>query len=103
MYLYDLATIFRSKNAGPFMTTIDILFKDRVIYDKVKSSSVINRETVATVYRIPVGRVLGIFYQDDAMGIKITFTKPITADDIFATDVYGAQQHAPLMKLKIDV
>ncbi len=47
--------------------------------------------------------VEGVFYQDDAMGIKVTILKPITADSAFATDVYGAQQHAPLMKLKISL
>lgn len=102
-YLYDLAAIFRSKNSSPFKTTVDLFFKDRMIYQKVKSSGVINKQTVADLYQIPVEHVEGVFYQDDAMGIKVTFLKPITADSVFATDVYGAQQHAPLMKLKVSL
>lgn len=98
-----MAAVFRSKNAGPFKTTMDMFFKDRTIYERVKSSGVINKQTIASLYQIPLNHVEGIFYQDDAMGIKITILKPITADSVFATDVYGAQQHAPLMKLKISV
>ena len=102
-FLYDLAAIFRSKNAGPFRTTIDVLFKSRSVYEKVKSSNIINREEVASLYKIPVESVEGVYYQDQAMGVKVTFLKPITADDPFATDVYGAQQHAPMLKLKINL
>lgn len=102
-YLYDLAAIFRSKNAGPFRTTIDIFFKNRSIYERVKSSNVINRENVASLYGIPIDYVEGIYCQDEAMGIKVTILKAITADDVFATDVYGAQQHAPMLKLRINL
>jgi hypothetical protein len=102
-YLYDLAAVFRSKNAGPFRTTIDMFFKNRSTYEKVKSSNVITKQTVAGLFKIPVDHVEGIYHQDQAMGIKVTVLKPITADNVFATDVYGAQQHAPLLKLKINL
>ncbi|MFX1589594.1 MAG: DUF4387 family protein [Promethearchaeota archaeon] len=36
--LVDLAKVIRSKNAGPFMTTIDIFFDERENYEKVKKN-----------------------------------------------------------------
>ena len=38
MRLYDLALVCRSKNAGPFQVTIDLMFDDEAAYRRVLSS-----------------------------------------------------------------
>ena len=35
MRLYDAAFVCRSKNAGPFQVTVDLMFKDLQMYEKV--------------------------------------------------------------------
>jgi hypothetical protein len=40
--LKDIAEIIRSKNAGPYVLTFDIMFKDDIEYQKVKKDQVIN-------------------------------------------------------------
>ena len=35
----ELAKLVRSKNAGPFVMTIDIMFADEETYNKVKKSA----------------------------------------------------------------
>ena len=46
MKLYDIAFVCRSKNAGPFQVTIDLMFKDLESYKKVMDSAVFNVEKI---------------------------------------------------------
>lgn len=45
--LAELATLIRSKNAGPFVLTFDILFKDEKKYRRVRDSGVLSKELFA--------------------------------------------------------
>lgn len=97
--LTDLASVIRSKNSGPYELTLDIIFKDRASYERVKTSGAINPELIARLYRVPVADISGIVAFEPAIAIKITFKRPLVSGDIGDTDVYGAQQHAPLLDL----
>lgn len=103
MRLDELATVLRSKNAGPFMTTFDIFFDSDDAYLRVKSSGIIDEELVAKLYNISVTEVVGVFFVDGARGIKITILKPsgIASGDTSCTDIYGAQQYIPLLNIQI--
>lgn len=101
MRLMDLACVIRSKNASPFITALDVFFESPDSYDRVKDSGVINKATIARLYKLPEESILGIWFIDACMGIKISFVKPRAADDIVGTDLYGAQQNAPLLDLEI--
>ena len=99
--LYDLAKVLRSKNAGPFELTLDVMFDDEERYQTVKRSGVIDRELVCRLYRIPPEEVLHIVFFDAARAVKITIVRPVDSGGIGDTDVYGAQQHAPLIDVMI--
>jgi len=99
--LYDLAKVLRSKNAGPFELTLDILFDDEEKYQIVKNSGVIDRDLVSRLYKIPPEDVYHVVFFDAALGIKITIKRPTDSGGIGDTDVYGAQQHAPLIDVSI--
>ena len=101
--IVDLATVIRSKNAGPFEITFDIIFKDRETYQKVKKSKAITRELIAGLYNIPVEKVLYFVEFDPANAIKATIVRPVDSGSIGEVDVYGAQQHAPLLGIKISL
>ena len=45
--LYDLAQVIRSKNSGPFQTTLDVIFDDEALYQQIKNSGQITPERVA--------------------------------------------------------
>ena len=98
--LKDLASVIRSKNSGPYELTFDIIFIDPEMYEKVKSANAINEEEFATLYNIPITDIINLVYFDPARAIKITIKRPIPSGALGETDVYGAQQHAPLMKFK---
>jgi hypothetical protein len=101
--LIDVAGVIRSKNAGPYELTLDIIFTDRSVYDTVVATDAISRELISRLYRISEADVLELVAFDPAAAIKITIRRPRTAGDIGETDVYGAQQHAPLLDLVLDL
>lgn len=100
--LYDIAKVVRSKNAGPFSITLDVLFDSPEIYSKIKERNLINRQTVAKLYQIPEESITELVYFDQACGIKVTYDRKISSGTVGDRDVYGAQQHAPLMLLPVD-
>ncbi len=100
MKLYELSKLIRSKNAGPFTLTIDIMFDDPAAYARVRDSGVLTAESVAAIYRISEDRV-SLFAHDAALALKITFPRPVTSGSRGDTDVYGGQFHAPLVELEI--
>jgi hypothetical protein len=99
--LTDIAGVIRSKNAGPYELTLDIIFKERDVYQQVVAANSINRELIAGLYHVADADILELVAFDPAAAIKITMRRPRTAGDIGETDVYGAQQHAPLLELVI--
>lgn len=103
MKLWQLTKVLRSKNAGPFKTTLDMLFDSAESYQRVRDSGVLTKEYVANLYNIRPEEVLGIFYVDLARGIKVTIAKPkdMASGDPACRDIYGAQQYIPLLDIEI--
>lgn len=101
--LTELADIIRSKNAGPYELTLDIMFNRFEDFERVCAAKVINQETVCRLYRITPDRIINIIEFQPAKAIKITIRRPICSGDLGETDVYGAQQHAPLLGLEFDL
>ena len=100
--LRTLARLIRSKNAGPFELTIDIIFADDNTYQSVKQSGVINRELFAQLYRVPRDQVL-LFTHDRAFAFKASIPRTIASGDPEDGDVFGGQLHGPLVDLEISV
>lgn len=97
----DVASIIRSKNAGPFQLTLDVFFDSETAYRRVVESDAIQQKTIAQAYGIDESRIIGIYELDRITAIKISFERPIPAGSIKDTDVYGAQQHTPLMDIDL--
>ena len=98
--LWQLAKLIRSKNAGPFELTFDVIFKDRESYEKVRNAKIINAEWFARTYRL-TPEVVSIINYDAANAIKITIPRPAISGDIDDTDVFGGQQHGPLVEVDV--
>lgn len=99
--LEQLAKVIRSKNAGPFELTFDIMFDDPAAYERVKQSGAINARAIAEIYRVRADDVLVCRPYDPAVAFKITIRRPVGSGDITDRDVYGCQQHVPLMKIEV--
>lgn len=98
--LVDIASVIRSKNSGPYELTFDIIFKDFEMYSKVKEAKAINEKGFASLYNISESDIINLVYFDPAKAIKITIVRPLPSGSLGETDVYGAQQHAPLVSFK---
>ena len=101
--LSALAKVIRSKNAGPFELTFDIMFDDPAAYALVKQSGVISAQRIAEAYRVRVDDVLVCRPYDAAVAFKITIRRPTGSGDIDDRDVYGCQQHVPLTRIEVPV
>lgn len=97
----ELARVIRSKNAGPYELTLDIIFKDKACYDLAANSKEINVANISNLYRITKDKVISIVEFPQALAIKATIVRPLPSGGLGETDVYGAQQHVPLLKLAI--
>ena len=100
--LCEVADIIRSKNAGPYRITLDVLFGDRGMYDMVRNSGAITRRTVAKAYGIDESGISSIFEVDMAQAFKITLYRPIAQGACGEGDMYGCQQHVPLLNLAVE-
>ena len=101
MMLSDLATVIRSKNAGPFELTFDVLFSDPFDYQRVVRSGQLSAQSFASLYGIAIDDVLSVIEFEPALAIKVTIKRMRSSGALGESDVYGAQQHAPLLQLDI--
>lgn len=101
--LKDIANVIRSKNAGPYELTLDVLLKDQETFEKMQKADIINKKVIAQLYRIPETDVLSIVYFPNALAIKATIVRPMPSGALGERDVYGAQQHGPLVNFTFDI
>ena len=101
--LKDIANVIRSKNAGPYELTLDVLLRDDEVFERVRKADIINKNTIAELYHIPVEDVLSIVYFPNARAIKATIVRPLPSGNMGERDVYGAQQHAPLVNFAFEL
>jgi hypothetical protein len=100
LQLYELASLIRSKNAGPFTLTFDVLFADEEAFERVKQSGALTAETFARLYGVSHNQVR-FFTCDNAKAFKISIPRPHPAGDPADADLHGGQQHAPLMAIEV--
>ena len=96
--LRDIALVVRSKNTSPFTYALDIMFREASDYERFKSLQLVDAALISRLYGIPRDQVLDVIYFDPAMAIKICLVREISSGAPGDRDVYGAQQHAPLLE-----
>jgi hypothetical protein len=96
----ELASLVRSKNAGPFELTFDIMFDSAESYARVKRSGAVTGAVVARLFNLSENEVK-LFFADVALAIKATIPRPIFQGDLGDADGHGGQQYAPLMSIEV--
>jgi hypothetical protein len=99
--LRELAKVIRSKNAKPYRLTLDILFERRDIFDFVRRSPTLTPKTVAKAYGLTEEAITSTFVFEPGLAIKFTLRRPWVQGSLGETDMYGAQQHVPLLDIRI--
>ena len=98
MRLQDAARVIRSKNAGPTEVTIDLMFDDRKLYERALAAASLKPAVIAQRYGVATALVIPY---PAANAIKIVLPRRVIAGSPGDTDVYGAQQHRPMLEVEI--
>lgn len=101
--LADVASVVRSKNAGPFVLTLDVFFQNKEVFQKVRDAGVITKARLAQVYRVGEDDILEVTFFEPAEALKISIKRWVSSAAPGDTDVFGAQQHVPLMSLSFEL
>ena len=98
--LWQFTKLIRSKNAGPFELTFDIMFKNRDSFNDVLKSEALSPNVIAQLYQVDVKQVR-FFVVDELLAIKISIPRRVFSGDVDDTDIYGGQFHSPLVRLPV--
>jgi hypothetical protein len=101
--LSELAKVIRSKNAGPWEITFDVMFPTREAYELVRDSGVLTRQLIADLYSTSLADVKTCMFFDPALAFKATILRTGSQGSVGERDTFGAQQHAPLLSVAIPV
>lgn len=100
MKLLEAARVIRSKNAGPTTLTVDLMFNERSGYERALAAPDLKPEALSRLYALLPEQVTVIPYPS-AFAVKIVMDRKIVAGDPGDRDVYGAQQHGPMLGIDI--
>jgi len=98
--LTELASVIRSKNAGPLCVTLDLFFRDQESYERAAQSDALNINAIAALYGL-LRTQIRRFDMPEILAIKLSMPLTVFASDPTDSDLYGAQQHGPLLSLRV--
>ena len=91
-------SLIRSKDAGPFMLTIDLFFADAHSRRAFLDAEVFSAERIGALYGVDPASVQ-IFDLADIEAMKISFPRPVVSGEFGDTDITGGQQYALVVDL----
>ncbi|GKZ21906.1 hypothetical protein AbraIFM66951_007324 [Aspergillus brasiliensis] len=100
-FLADIATVIRSKNAGPYELTFDVMFDKAETLSRVRQTHVLKAATIARLYGVPEDDVVACLWWEPALAFKATIKRPVVSGGFLDRDAHGSVQHMPLMLLEI--
>ena len=98
--LFDLCSLIRSKNAGPFVLTFDLMFSSQENYERAKRSRPLTKSLLAQTYGQREHDIT-LVYHDHALAIKASMPRPIFQGELQDGDCYGGQQYVPLLHIEV--
>ncbi|KAJ9375283.1 hypothetical protein DTO282E5_267 [Paecilomyces variotii] len=73
--LGDIAKVIRSKNAGPFEITLDVMFEDKATYERIIQLGILAPQRIAGLYDIAVEDIVWCSFFDLALAFKATIPR----------------------------
>lgn len=99
--LSSLTALVRSKNAGPFWLSIDLMFRDDAGYRRARACPALEPAALAALLRVDATEML-VTAMDAVRAIKISFPRRDSAGSPRDSDALGGQQYAALLDIAID-
>ncbi len=97
MDIIDRLKILRSKNAGPFVVTFDVVFGEAGDYETVKRR--LGEKNIAAAFRVNKKDVLSFGFFDELLATKISLRRRQPCGHPGDSDCYGMNQEEPLAGL----
>ena len=101
--LRELAKVIRSKNAGPYLITVDVIFSNKEVFECVKKSGALNQRTLASAYNLSPDAIVSGYIFEPGLAFKFTIKRQFVQGSIGDSDIFGAQQHVPLLDIYIPI
>jgi hypothetical protein len=99
--LGELATLVRSKNAGPFWVTVDIFLPDAAAYERAAASAALTDvDAIAERYAVCPDSAK-VFRLPHLRAIKVSFPRPSAQGGAHDRDMHAGQQYVPLLDIDI--
>jgi hypothetical protein len=89
--------LIRSKDAGPFMLTLDLFFADATVHEAFRASGVLDTSVIAQLYGVDTGEV-DSYDMAEISAMKVSFPRKVVSGDFGDTDITGGQQYAILIE-----
>lgn len=98
MTLAETAEYVRSKNAGPFVLTIDIFCGNEEAYEAVKNSKHLAEKTLEEIYHV---NHVEKYTLDNLKIVNFFMTKPYPQGSPHDGDMHGGQQYVRLLDIQL--
>ena len=97
MDVIERLKVLRSKNAGPFMITFDVVFKNQDDFALAKSK--INADEIAKAFNRESADVESFDFFDELLAMKLSLRRRKPCGHPGDPDCYGMNQEQPLRRL----
>lgn len=104
----DIAKVIRSKNAGSFEVTLNIMFEDARVFNEVKDSCFLDAETITKLFSVATEGIVWCGFFEQALASKATLPRTrrgtvVCSEGFMEDDVHGSQQYMPLLELELEL
>jgi len=96
----EVCRYVRSKNAGPFWITLDLMFKDRESFDHYAYSPALNAGAIAGLYGVDE-KLIKHFPVVDLLVLKISYPRHTPQGGALERDMHGGQQYVRLLDVAV--
>lgn len=90
----------RSKNAGPFWITLDLVFRDEEAFDRYAHSPALQPAAIAALYGVDAALVKH-FPLRELLVLKISYPRPVPQGGALERDMHGGQQYVRLLDVAL--
>lgn len=92
----EVCHVVRSKVAGPFWVTMDLMFDSRDNFDRYSSSSALGREAIADLYGVGSDDV-ALYPVPSLNVLKISFPRQTVQGGVGERDLHSGQQYTYIL------
>lgn len=92
----EVCHVVRSKVAGPFWVTMDLMFEDKAAFTRYAGSASLNPEAISAIYGVDPGDVK-LFQVSDLNVLKISFPRLTPQGGVGERDLHSGQQYTYIL------